>query len=174
MVSRAFIELGSNIEPERNLPRAVAALARLGELVGVSEVYETKAYGPAGQPDFLNAAVELHSEQSAAELRLSLRQLEDQLGRDRSDDRYAPRPIDLDLCLFDNLIAEREDLTLPHPDLLERAYLARSLADLAPDLEHPISGETMQALADRLAPQGRYRPRPDVRAGIEAELKQSQ
>lgn len=168
--SRAFIELGSNVDAEKNLPRAAAALRRLGEITAVSEVYATKPYGPTDQPDFLNAAVELRTEMAPHALRRALRELEAELGRARGGDRYTPRPIDLDLCLYDELVLENDELTLPHPDVSERAYLARSLADLDPELRHPSSGETMAELAARLEPHARYQVRADLRAQLEQSL----
>lgn len=163
MPSRAFIELGSNIEPERHLPRAAAALTRIGRVVDVSQVYRTEPYGPPGQPSFLNAAVELQTDLGPHALRRALRGLEADLGRERGDGRYSPRTIDLDLCLYDQLVIEDEELHLPDPHLLKRAYLARSLADLAPELRHPVTGETMSELAARLESAGNFDSRPQVR-----------
>lgn len=173
MPSRAFIELGSNLEAELHLPRAAAALTSLGRVVDVSQVYRTKPYGPAGQPDFLNAAIELWTELSPRALRRALRKLEAELGRENSDERYAPRQIDLDLCLYDDLVFEDEELKLPHPDLVERAYLARSVADLAPNLRHPVSGETMSELAARLEPDAEFWSRPEIRLEVLQALQSS-
>ena len=173
MTSRVFIELGSNIDAERHLQRAVVALTRLGRVVDISQVYRTQPYGPPGQPDFLNAAVELRTELSPRGLRGALRELEVELGRERSDDRYAPRTIDLDLCLYDNLIIEEEGLKLPHPELVERAYLARSVADLDPELRHPVSGVTMRELAGRLESDAQYESRPDLRSMVLRALDDS-
>ena len=173
MPSRVFIELGSNIDAERYLPRAAVALTRLGRVVDISQVYRTKPYGPTEQPYFLNAAIELRTDTSPWELRRELRKIEVELGRERSDNKYAPRKIDLDLCLYDDRVIQEDGLELPHPDLVERAYLARSLADLAPELQHPVSGETMRELAARLDSEAQYQSRPDVRLEVLHALNDS-
>jgi 2-amino-4-hydroxy-6-hydroxymethyldihydropteridine diphosphokinase len=143
----ALIELGSNIKPEEHLPRAVAALARLGRVEAVSAAYQTEPFGPPGQPHFVNAAVRLLTELAPIDLRQELRAVEYALGRRRSADRYAPRPIDLDLCMYGQPPLQSDELALPDPDILARPYLARTLAEVAPDLVHPLTGQTLAELA---------------------------
>jgi len=165
----AIIALGSNVDAERYLPQAVAALTELGSVRKVSTAYENPAVGPPGQPDFLNAAVWLETDEAPDSLRRSLHDIELRLGRERGADRYAPRTVDLDLCMWDRKVDDRSDHPLPDPDLLTRAYLAAVVAELLPDLEHPVTGETMQAIADRLAPGADLRPRP----GVTARMRQA-
>jgi 2-amino-4-hydroxy-6-hydroxymethyldihydropteridine diphosphokinase len=148
----AFISLGSNIEPELNLIAAVQALLGLGEPAAASNVYLNPAVGPTQQADFMNAAVLVSTALGALEIRLRLRQIESQLGRQRTSDKYAPRPIDLDLCLLGHLIMNQEPLILPDPDLIERSHLAVPLAELAPEFIHPITQKSLAAIADDLAP----------------------
>lgn len=148
---RVVISLGSNIEPERYLPQAVGALLELGRLVAVSAAYLNPAIGPNAQPDFLNAAALLVTELSPQDLRRELRRLESRLGRRRTADKFAPRTIDLDLVLYGSKVLEESGLHLPDPDLLVRAHLAVSVAELAPDLRHPITGERLAAIAARLS-----------------------
>jgi 2-amino-4-hydroxy-6-hydroxymethyldihydropteridine diphosphokinase len=159
---RAFISLGSNIEPERYLPLAVNRLKALGNVVAVSRVYQNPAVGDSPQPDFLNAAVLLETDLSLVDLRRCLRVIEDSLGRVRTEDKYAPRTIDLDLCLYGNTFSETREQTLPDPDILTRAHLAVPLAELAPDLHHPLIGDPLRDIAERLRPQSRLVPRADV------------
>ena len=137
----AFIALGSNIEPEENLPRAARALQRLGKAQSVSKVYESEAVGPAGQPRFLNAVVGIEVDLDADALRKRLREIEAEMGRVRTADPYATRPIDLDLVALDAFL---------DPEVGGRAYLAVTLAEVAPDLVLGDSGETVAERADRL------------------------
>jgi len=165
----AIIALGSNVDAEHYLPLAVEALTELGQVRKVSTAYENPAVGPPGQPDFLNAAVWLETDKGPDSLRQHLHAIELQLGRGRGGDRYAPRTVDLDLCIWDQQVDDRSDHPLPDPDLLTRAYLAAVVAELVPDFVHPATGETMQAIADRLAPGADLRPRP----GVTAEMRQA-
>jgi 2-amino-4-hydroxy-6-hydroxymethyldihydropteridine diphosphokinase len=162
----AIIALGSNVEAERHLPLAVAALAELGIVRQVSTAYENPAFGPPGQPDFLNAAVWLDTDEAPALLRQHLHAIEDTLGRQREDDRYAPRKIDLDLCLWDRRVDAGPDHPLPDPDLIKRAYLAATVAELIPDFVHPVTNEAIRAIAERLAPGADLRPRHTVTADM--------
>jgi 2-amino-4-hydroxy-6-hydroxymethyldihydropteridine diphosphokinase len=158
----AFISIGSNIEPEKHLPLAVTLLARIGEPVAVSTVYENPAVGPTPQPDFLNAAALIRTELPAAEIRRRLREIEAELGRQRTQDRYAPRTIDLDLSLLGGQVLDTPDLTLPDPEILTHPHLAIPLAELAPDHLHPVTQGRLQAIAERLRPNAKLTPRPDV------------
>ncbi len=162
MPELAFISLGSNIEPEKNLIFGTRRLADLGKLIAVSTVYQNPAVGPIPQPDFLNAAALVGTDHPAEIIRLHLRSIETDSGRVRMPDKYAPRTLDLDLCLLDAQIVERPNLSLPDPDLLTRAHLAVPMAELVPSFLHPITGETLQIIADRLRPEASLVPRPEI------------
>ena len=162
MPELAFISLGSNVEPETYLPLAAGRLHAIGKLLAVSMVYQNRAVGPGPAPDFLNAAVLVGTTMQAAEIRRRLRQIETDLGRARTADKYAPRVIDLDLCLLGPEILETPELRLPDPDILTRAHLAVTLAELAPEFMHPITAETLARIADRLRTGADLEPRPDV------------
>jgi 2-amino-4-hydroxy-6-hydroxymethyldihydropteridine diphosphokinase len=162
----AIIALGSNVHAEAYLPLAVKALTGLGRVRQVSTAYENPAFGPPGQPDYINAAVWLETDGSPDGLRDRLQEIERELGRVRSDDRYAPRTVDLDLCLWNGRVDDRPDHPLPDPDLLKRACLAVTVAELLPDLVHPVTGETMRAIGDRLAPGADLRPRHKITAAM--------
>ncbi len=148
-----LIVLGSNIEPRVNLPRACRRLGRLLAVAAVSGVYESEAHGAPGTPPFLNAAVRATTRLEPAELRRRLRRIEAELGRRRSTDRNAPRPIDLDIALYGRRIIDDSaaGLRIPDPEILERPYLARPLADVGGELMHPVTGESLAAIARRLA-----------------------
>jgi 2-amino-4-hydroxy-6-hydroxymethyldihydropteridine diphosphokinase len=149
----AFIALGSNIEPEANLPRAARALQRLGQARSFSQVYESEAVGPPGQPRFLNAVVGIDVKLGVDTLRNRLREIEAEMGRIRTADKYAPRPIDLDLVAFEAFL---------DPEVGRRAYLAVTLAEVAPDLALGDSGETVAGRADRLRAAATLRRRADI------------
>lgn len=158
MTRRIFITLGSNIDPESNLPESVRRLAERLNVTAVSRVYRSRAVGPSGQPDtqqpdFLNAAVLVESDLPPYNLKFSaLRGVEQSMGRVRSDDKFAPRVIDLDLALYGDLILDDLEggLVLPDPDILTQAHVALPLADLDPEFTHPITGETLAQIANRL------------------------
>ncbi len=152
MTELAFIAIGSNIEPEVNLPLAVRRLTSLGIVRRVSSVYRNPALGPRGQPDFANAAALLETELPPEDLRRELRSIEAELGRVRTPDKFAPRTIDLDLSLYGDQVLEIEGSRLPDPELQERAYLALTLAELSPKFPHPEDDRTLHEIADSLRP----------------------
>ena len=162
MTELAFIALGSNIEPETNLPLAVARLSELGRYVTHSTVYQNPAIADEPQPDYLNAAVLIETTLDPLAIRNKLREIEADLGRIRSEDKFAPRTIDLDLCILGNRVLDHELLSLPDPDLLERAYLAVTLAELRPDFLHPLTGETLDEIAAKFQKHVALKPRSDV------------
>ena len=136
------------------MPAAAARLGKLGRVLRLSKVYASRAVGPPGQPDFLNAAALIETELSPEELREGMRRIEADLGRLRSADKFAPRPIDLDLILYDNLVTDAATFRIPDPALLERPYLAVTAAEVDPERLHPVTGERLAALAARLASSG--------------------
>lgn len=103
---------------------------------------------------FLNAAARIETSLSPRDLKFGvLRPLEEKLGRRRSADRYAPRPIDLDIAIFGSLVVDEPDrgLVIPDPEIATCAHLALPLADLEPLFRHPVSGETLAQLAAAFA-----------------------
>jgi 2-amino-4-hydroxy-6-hydroxymethyldihydropteridine diphosphokinase len=124
----------------------------MGTPQAASHVYRNPALGSTPQPDFLNAAVLLTTSSSPGEIRGQLRQIEHTLGRRRTLDKYAPRTIDLDLCLLGILALENEEMVLPEPDLLTRPHLAVPMAELDPHFTHPEIKKDLAAIATDLAP----------------------
>jgi 2-amino-4-hydroxy-6-hydroxymethyldihydropteridine diphosphokinase len=167
--NQAFISLGSNIEAERNLPAAVRRLAARCRLVAASPVYETRPVGTTDQPNFLNAAVLVETDLPAAELKAQVLQaIEQELGRVRTEDKNAPRTIDLDISLFNDRVMMLGDRRIPDPEILEFAHIARPLADLAPGYRHPETGETLEEIALGLSHDGLVHRR-DVVLGVPNE-----
>jgi 2-amino-4-hydroxy-6-hydroxymethyldihydropteridine diphosphokinase len=147
----AWLLLGSNIEPERNIPRAVAAIGERETLLGASSVWQSPPADGSDQPDYWNAAVLLRTVKTPAEIYTELiAPIESALGRVRSADAFAPRTMDIDLELYDDRVEEFSGRRLPHPDILKRPYVALPLADLSPEKKHPETGESLRVIADRL------------------------
>ncbi len=148
----AYISLGSNMgDTAANLAAARAAVAALPgvSLIAASPLYRTEPQGLRDQPFFLNQAARLAVTVSPLDLLSALLGIEDSLGRVRGL-RFGPRPLDLDLLLFGNTCMDNERLTLPHPRMLDRAFVLVPLADLAPDLVLP-RGMTVRAALSALA-----------------------
>ena len=145
---RAYLSLGSNIEPEHYLRAAIAELrARFGTLI-VSPVYRTAAVGFDG-PEFLNLAVGLDTDLDARALDAWLHSLEDRHGRRRDQPRYASRTLDVDIVLFDDAIVDGPGhLRIPRPELRE-AFVNVPLADIAPDARDPETGLTIAEIRAR-------------------------
>jgi 2-amino-4-hydroxy-6-hydroxymethyldihydropteridine diphosphokinase len=158
-VTQVLISLGSNMNKERNLPAAVALLGQhpAVEVLQVSSPLETPAIGADGgiaeQPPFHNAAVLAETALAPAELREVLRSIESQLGRVRVADKFAPRPIDLDLSFYGDVALEgsgAQNPGLADPDVLRFVHLAVPLAAVAPLWIHAQTGETLEEIAARL------------------------
>ena len=140
-MSKAYLSLGSNIEPERHLRAAIVALrARFGDVV-VSPIYRFPAVGFDG-PDFLNAAAIVESDLDAHALVDWLHALEAQNGRVRGPVKFNDRTLDIDLVYFGDLVLDTPQLQLPRPEL-RHAFVLRPLADIAPAFVDPVRGETL-------------------------------
>jgi 2-amino-4-hydroxy-6-hydroxymethyldihydropteridine diphosphokinase len=144
-MATAYLSLGSNLEPEAHLCRAVAELrARFGA-VTVSPIYRTPAVGFDG-PDFLNAAACIETDLDVVALDAWLHALEDAHGRRRDVPRFSSRPLDIDIVFFDDLVLKGPgNLEIPRPEL-RHAFVLKPLADIAPDFRDPSSGKTLSEL----------------------------
>ena len=162
MTELAFIALGSNIDPETNLPLASTRLSELGKLIAASTVYQNPAIADEPQADYLNAAVLIETALDPLVIRDKLRDIEADLGRIRTEDKFAPRTIDLDLCILGDRVLDHELLSLPDPDLLKRAHLAVTLAELRPGFLHPITGDSLDKIANELQEDAELKSRSDV------------
>lgn len=151
----AYIGLGSNLRssagsPAETIEAALHRLSKVGEVTARSSFYETAPVGFADQPSFVNAVAVVRSTLEPELLLRQLLEIEREFGRDRQRSTpKGPRTLDLDLLLADGLIVNTSDLTLPHPALAERRFVLAPLAEIAPDLLHPILQCPMrQLLAD--------------------------
>ena len=151
----AYIALGANLDdPLGQLRAALDAVAALPDsrMLRTSSFYRTAPVGAPGQPDYLNAVAALETTFAPEALLAALLAIEHDFGRQRAY-RNAPRTLDLDLLLYDDLVIDRPQLQIPHPRLHLRAFVLYPLADLAPDLALPGRG-SLAAWLPAVANQG--------------------
>ena len=156
-MKKAFLALGSNLGDRwENLSRAMVALAqeRALALKKVSSVFETEPVGYLEQPDFFNLVLEIETALSPEKLLVRCLEIETELGRVRHE-RWGPRNIDIDVLWYDDQRVAQANLTLPHPRMLERAFVMVPLAEIAPELV--LEGETVASRAAAIAPGARIR-----------------
>jgi 2-amino-4-hydroxy-6-hydroxymethyldihydropteridine diphosphokinase len=150
----AYLSLGSNIEPETHLVRAVERLQQYGRLQKISSAWESESFGAEG-PNYLNACILLVTPFRQVELKEQvLLPIEIELGRRRSADRFAPRTIDIDIVIFDGLSCDDK--------YWEQAFVVVPLAEIHPDYQNPITHEAISETASRLRRQIWLERRPHV------------
>ena len=140
-----IISAGSNLEKERNLPEAIRLLRRHRRIAvkRVSRCFESASVGgPEGAPGFFNMAIVACTDLEPDELRTELRHVEAVLGRVRTKDKNAPRPIDLDISYYGDRVEDLGDWWIPDPDALKSAHVAVPIADVAPEWLHPETAQT--------------------------------
>ncbi|MBF0272611.1 MAG: 2-amino-4-hydroxy-6-hydroxymethyldihydropteridine diphosphokinase [Magnetococcales bacterium] len=170
-----LIAFGANIDPERNLALGVARLHAICGVSAISTVYRTKAVAGSDAPpdlhlpDFLNGALRIQGDWHPATLRARLKSIEQELGRQPRQPGWAPRPLDLDIALMGSLQLHTPELTIPDPDIPERAFLTLPLAELAPNLIHPTLRLSLRTLAQRFPPDPEaFHPDPAATARLRA------
>jgi 2-amino-4-hydroxy-6-hydroxymethyldihydropteridine diphosphokinase len=166
MKQEVYLTLGSNLHQERCYPLAIKKLAKLGVIAAVSKIYVTDPVGlKIGAGTFFNGAVLLLTELEPEELKTRLREdVEKALGRVHLPGQpWLSRPIDVDIALWADTVGEILGRPVPDPDILRFIHVAVPLAELAPDLVHPVDGRTLAEIAGALVGQG---PLPEVREDI--------
>ena len=137
----AYLALGTNIgNKRRNMITAAALLAeRVGDVLALSGFYETEPWGFQSENTFLNAALQLDTSLSPLELLKATQEIEIEMGRtQKSNGAYHDRIIDIDILLYNNLVLQTPELTLPHPLMHERLFVMEPLAEIAPNVIHPV------------------------------------
>lgn len=151
---RVYLNLGSNIQPEANLVRAVRLLQEFGEVEKVSHVWESESVGAEG-PNYLNVCVLFSTSLSEQELKEQVTYpIEAKLGRKRSENRFAPRTMDIDIVLFDSRPCDDK--------YWEQAFVVVPLAEVNPELQNPVTKESILETARRLSTQVWMQARPGV------------
>ncbi len=150
-MSQIYVSLGSNVDREANIQKSVMAMRKEFGVLKLSPVYSSAAVGFDGD-DFLNLVVGIESALTVQQVVAKLRGIEDDLGRDRSQPRYSPRPVDLDILLFDDLIIDEDGIQIPRHEILRNAFVLKPLQDLVPGLRHPQCGKCFTELWRDMAP----------------------
>jgi 2-amino-4-hydroxy-6-hydroxymethyldihydropteridine diphosphokinase len=152
MHKRVYLSLGSNLgDRAAHLKGAIKRLDTLGKIIAVSSFYETEPVELTAQPWFLNCAVELDTEKMPKQLLASIFDIEKEMGRRRVQ-KKGPRTVDIDILLFGNSIIKAKGLTIPHPAMHDRRFVLEPLAEIAPEIRHPIFKRTIRELRDALPP----------------------
>jgi 2-amino-4-hydroxy-6-hydroxymethyldihydropteridine diphosphokinase len=147
-IQKAYLSAGSNLgDRKANIDYSVRRLQESNVVIRVSSFFETEPVGFLDQPWFLNVVIELDTGLTPHQLLEICREIEASCGRIRSFPN-APRTLDLDILLYGNIVLNEDRLVIPHPRMTERRFVLEPLAQIAPALVHPVSGETIQSLFD--------------------------
>lgn len=162
----AYLSLGSNVgHREQNLHEAIRRASTLGRVVAVSSFYETEPVEFTDQPWFLNCVIALETLAAPGQLMSELLRIEHEMGRQRIL-KKGPRSIDIDILLFGDAVVNTPEVTIPHPEMVRRRFVLEPLAEIAPELRHPVSQKTVRQLLAELAPGQRVQKhKPGVRTG---------
>ena len=148
-MERVYLATGSNLgDKVANLNAALEHIkAQVGNLVLVSGLYRTDAWGIEDQPEFLNQAMAVDTQLEPEELLVVVLDIEHQMGRERRI-RWGERLIDIDVLFYGDLVYQTQRLTIPHPFIQERNFVLQPLLEIAPDFKHPILRKTIRELAE--------------------------
>ena len=144
-MTAVYVAAGSNVEPEKNLARACAEIARRWRDARFSRAYRNAAVGFEG-PDFINLVVGFTTDESLVAVLARLHDMEHACGRPRNAPKWASRTMDLDILLVGDLIEKTAEYTVPRPDLLKRPFMLGPMAEIAPHVRHPLANQTMAEL----------------------------
>ena len=145
-----YLSLGSNLgDRSLNLHQAIDKLGELGEVAAVSSFYDTEPVELTSQPWFLNCVAKLDTEKMPRQLMAAILGIEQEMGRQRKQPK-GPRTIDIDILLFGSSIIDTPSITVPHPKLHQRRFVLEPLAEIAPEVRHPIFKRTVREMRDAL------------------------
>jgi 2-amino-4-hydroxy-6-hydroxymethyldihydropteridine diphosphokinase len=148
-MATAYLSLGSNLgDREKNIASALKMLRKEARILKVSSLYETDPVGYRDQPWFLNCVCAVETNLSPHALLNLVGAIERKMGR-KPTRRFGPRIIDIDILFYDNLILDSPDLVIPHPRLVDRAFVLVPLKEMAPGLMHPFLGLTVEEILER-------------------------
>lgn len=146
-LNSTYLITGTNLgDRPANLRRAIVEIEKnIGSVSRCSSVYETEPWGLSNQPSFYNQVLKVNTTLDVWSLLATTLHIEEKMGRVRTE-RYGARVIDIDILFFENLVINSEKLTIPHPRIRERNFVLAPLAEIAPELVHPVLNQTMQEL----------------------------
>ncbi len=147
-----YLSLGSNLKDKvENIRRAIEEIKKLRNVKvnQISSIILTKAWGKTDQEDFLNCAIELDSIIEGEELIKKFQEIEQKLGRFKTE-KWGPRVIDIDILLIDDQIIKSDNLSIPHPYMQERAFVLDCLVELCPDRIHPVIKKSIRELYNKI------------------------
>lgn len=142
---RVFVSIGSNIDKEKNVAIAVRALDSYYRPLTISSVYESPPFGFRGD-NFYNLVVSFDTDEVVTEVATRLTEIERICGRVRSDKTFDSRTLDMDLLLYGDLVQHDKEVDVPRPEICEHAFVLLPLAEIAPALKHPETGQTFKAM----------------------------
>jgi 2-amino-4-hydroxy-6-hydroxymethyldihydropteridine diphosphokinase len=147
-MSKVFLGIGTNLgDREKNLREAIVKIEEhIGSVLKSSSVYETPPWGFDSENDFLNMVIEVETSHSPSELLKVILKIESMLGRERDQDRYSSRVIDIDILFYDDLVFEEKGLKIPHRLMHERKFVLVPLCEIAPDILHPVLKKSISSL----------------------------
>lgn len=155
-MSLTYLSLGSNLGDKRgNIEKALALITeRVGDVLALSDFYETQSWGYVSQNRYMNAVVGVETTLKPEELLFVTQEIERKTGRTQKTvgGAYHDRLIDIDILLYDNLILQTPQLTIPHPLMHQRKFVLQPLSQIAPVLMHPVFGKTIAELYHLLIP----------------------
>ena len=144
-MARVYLSLGSNIDAENNLRAGMHDLREKYGQLQVSTLYESEAVGFEGN-NFINFVVGLDTDDDVHTTQENMSAIEEAHGRVRGSEKFSSRTLDIDILLYDDLIINENGLSLPRDEIEKYAFVLQPLAELAPDLKHPVSGKSYEEL----------------------------
>ncbi len=136
----AYLSIGTNVgNLITNIVKAIQHISTLCQITRISSVYKSKSWKGDPQPDYLNCSIKIKTNLPPHSLLSNLKNIEKQMGR-KPAPKWAPRIIDIDLLLYDNLTIHTQTITIPHPGLYFRPFFTVPLLEIDPDLKDPVSG----------------------------------
>ena len=149
-MNKVFLGIGTNLgDRKRNLREATEHIEEhIGNILNSSSVYETPPWGLEAEDDFLNMVIEVETIHSPSELLNQISSIESFMGREKNQDRYSSRVIDIDILFYNDLVLNENGLKIPHRLIHERKFVLVPLCEIAPDILHPVLVKSMKVLLE--------------------------